>query len=77
MTVTPETIARMIFLVSNTRYLEREYTKDPTFENRSDMIKYQTLLDDFLKDNEWDGFIAENDIAKDIVITRHPNKIAS
>lgn len=76
MKITPEQIARLIFLVSNLRSFEKEYTLDPTFENRSDMIKYQTLLDDFLIEHGMDKFIPEQELADMIVLTRNPHKQA-
>lgn len=67
MSLTPTQIAELIFHISNLRFMEREYTKEPTFENRSDMIKYQTLVDDWLEKYGFDQYMNKQSILESLM----------
>ena len=76
MKVTPEIIARIIYLTSNLRFFEKEYDKEPNWDNRNLVIKYQTVLDDYLKELDVSEFISEQDLCDSITLVRYPYKSA-
>ena len=47
--------------------MEREYIKEPTFENRSDVIKYQTLVDDWLEKYGFDQYMNKQSILESLM----------
>lgn len=47
--------------------MEKEYIKDPTFENRSDMIKFQTLVDDWLEKHGFDQYMNKASILESLM----------
>jgi hypothetical protein len=68
--ITPTIIARLIYLVSNLRYFEKEWVLDKTWENESVMLKYQADIDDFLEKNNLHEFISENELMEEIIFVR-------
>lgn len=48
MTLTPEIIAKLIFQISNLRWLEREYANDPNWYRRDEILTLSRRIDEFL-----------------------------
>lgn len=68
--ITPEMIVKLIYLVSNYRYFEKEWMLDKNWESESVMLKYQADLDDFLEKHGLNEFVSEKDLMEEIVFVR-------
>jgi len=66
MTITPELVAKLIFMVSNLRYYEREYENDPNWNKRDELLIARRRLDEFLIINGWYGYMSKEDIIKSL-----------
>jgi hypothetical protein len=51
MNITPELVARLIFNISNMRYFQKEFQREPTRENKDLLISFQGKVDEFLFEN--------------------------
>lgn len=68
MTITPEIVGKLIFGISQLRYWEREYAKEPGAEIKQLVGKWQDRLDELLERLGATGFIDLKDLINEIEI---------
>lgn len=66
MNLTPEIVAKLIFQISQLRWLEREYANDPNWYRRDEILTLSRRIDEFLIINGWYDYISKEDILKSI-----------
>ncbi len=66
MNLTDEIVAKLIFQVSQLRWLEREYANDPNWYKRDEILTIQRRIDEFLIINGWHEHMSKADILKSL-----------
>lgn len=68
MTLTPEIVAKLIYGISQLRYWEKEYAKEPGSELRRIVMLWQDRLDELIEQLGATEFISLKDLLKQIEI---------
>jgi hypothetical protein len=77
MTITPETISKLIFHISNLRYYEKEYAGDKEKDEkiRVAILKLRSEIDKLLEEIGCDGYFALETLTEIVKIHLESNKL--
>lgn len=68
MTITPETVAKLIFATTQLRFFEKEYRLDPSVEMQDIVLRWQCKVDQFLEKMGMHDFMPYDDLLKQLKI---------
>lgn len=77
MIITPENLAKLIFLVSNLRYFEREYASDKEQDIKVEIsiVRIKNEIDTFLKEMGLDEYFDKTILTEVIKINLESSKL--
>lgn len=68
MTITPETVAKLIFATTQLRFFEKEYRLDPSVEMQDIVLRWQCKVDQLLEKMGMNDFMPYDDLLKQLKI---------